>query len=96
MEPGFDEKGYLLAVAEGLEAGAALSSGPNRFGCAFLFLKAEEGLFSFGPYLDAPNTRAAAEALWPETGGVRKRTARGSIPFLSTGAPCRWWRMKGR
>ncbi len=69
MEPGFDEKGYLLAVAEGLERGL-LYHLADRFGCRFLFLKAEEGLFSFGPYLDAPNTRAAAEALWRKLGGT--------------------------
>ena len=40
MEPGFYEKGYLLAVAEGLERGL-LYHLADRFGCRFFCLKAE-------------------------------------------------------
>ena len=68
LDPGFDEKGYLLAVAGRLPEGA-LAHLADRFGCRFLFLKAAEGFYSFGPYLDSPNTRAAAESLWQGLGG---------------------------
>lgn len=63
MQAGFDEKGYLLEVSQKLEEGV-LAHLTDRFGCRLLFFRAEDFLFSFGPYLDAPNTRRIAEALW--------------------------------